>query len=94
MTTRATGSAVGPDGIWTPTMAQRLGWADVAEVRTERAGFIRSGAGQVEAWQLVVVPAAHAPGAGPASVRSDDHDAPFDDVLDLLRYYHPVVETD
>jgi hypothetical protein len=91
---------VGPDGIWVPGLASPLPWADVAVVRTERARAITFGQGQAEAWRIVIEPAVTT-GAGPPApvqggrlaVRSDDLDAPFDDVLDLIRYYHPVVET-
>jgi hypothetical protein len=95
---------VGPKGIWVPGLAAPLPWADVAAIRTERARMMTFGQGQVEAWRIVVEPAATAvagtSGAGaPAAargaqlaVRSDDLDASFDDVLDLIRFYHPVIE--
>jgi hypothetical protein len=95
---------VGPDGIWLPGLGAPLPWADVAAIRTERARRMSFGQGQVEAWRIVVEPTATAvvgasgDGAqvavegGQLAVRSDDLDAPFDDVLDLIRFYHPVIE--
>jgi hypothetical protein len=85
--------AVGPEGIRTAGMTSPLAWAAVAEVRTERAGVAAIGRGQVPAWRIVVEPGASAAASVPPSVRSDEIDAPFDDVLDLIRFYHPVVET-
>lgn len=93
---------VGPDGIWVRGLAAPLQWADVAAIRTERAPVMTFGQGQVEAWRIVVEPAgtpgAPAPAGAPAAdggqlaVRSDELDARFDDVLDLIRFYHPVIE--
>jgi hypothetical protein len=85
--------AVGPAGIGIPASAVPLPWTDVAQVRTERAGVAAIGRGQAPAWRLVVEPAASAAANMPPSVRSDEIDAPFDDVLDLIRFYHPVIET-
>jgi len=81
---------VDPDGIWTRDGGP-VAWADVREVRTERAGFERSlGLARVERWRLVVEPATPARPRGTAT--SDELDAPFDEVLDVIRCYHPVVE--
>ena len=80
--------SVGPDGVWLPDLG-RVAWADVGEVRTERgSSLVSSGSGSVELWRLVIVA-----GGRSGSVDGDLLDAPFDDVLDLVRYYHPVVET-
>jgi hypothetical protein len=43
-----------------------------------------------QAWRIVVEPVVE---GGRLAVRSEDLDAPFDDVIDLVRYCHPVVET-
>ncbi len=85
--------SVGPDGIWIPEMERRMNWEELGEVRTVRAGIVSSGPGSTELWRLVVVPAGEQPSSRSFSVDSDLLDAPFDDVLDLIRYYHPVVET-
>ena len=82
---------VGPDGMWTPA-GGLMPWDGIRAIRTERAGWIRQiGRPQAERWQLVVEPSAA--GAPSGTARSDELDAPFDDVLDLIRVYHPVVET-
>jgi hypothetical protein len=85
---------VGPDGIWAHGLGRPVPWADVAQVRAERAGLARIWRGKAEAWRIVVEPALTAVGGGPAGVRSDEIDAPFDDVLALIRCYHPVDEID
>ena len=79
--------AVGPDGVWLPELG-RVPWSDVTEIRTQRgSSLIGSGGGSVELWRLVFA------GRGrEASVDADQLDAPFDDVIDLVRFYHPVVE--
>lgn len=82
---------VGPDGIWTPA-GGLVAWPDVRAIRTERAGWARQlGTPSIERWRLVVEPSAVGSPAGTAL--SDELDAPFDDVLDLVRVYHPVTET-
>jgi membrane protein YdbS with pleckstrin-like domain len=78
---------VGPGGIWLPEL-DLVPWGRVAEVRTARAGFTRSGGGPVERWRLVVVES----DGRTSGVESDELDAAFDDVLDLVRFYHPVME--
>lgn len=82
---------VGPDGIRVPP-AGTIPWADAAEIRTERAGFTSVFGGPVERWRLVVVMASDRPPGITTTVESDRIDARFDDVLDLIRFYHPVVE--
>lgn len=83
---------VGPEGIRLPP-AGRIAWDDVAEIRTERAGFTSVSGGPVERWRLVVVRASGPRLDRTSAVESDRIDARFDDVLDLIRFYHPVVET-
>jgi len=86
--------AVGPDGIWLPEMG-RVAWDRIGRIATERAGWAKSSAGPpVERWRLVVTPT-DGPGAGGRfDVASDELGARFDDVLDLVRFYHPVIEAD
>jgi hypothetical protein len=84
--------AVSPDGIWTQELHRLVPWPDVAQVRAEPAGLARIWRGKAEAWRIVVEPVATF-GGGVAGVRSDEIDAPFGDVLELIRYYHSVVET-
>ena len=83
---------VGPDGLWLANGGS-IEWPAVRQIRTERAGWTRDGLSpRVERWQLVV----EAEGDGgprTASVASDELGAPFDDVLDVIRFYHPVTET-
>lgn len=83
---------IGPDGI--RLLASGLvAWPDVADVRAERVGFTSGSDGPpLERWRLVVIP-----GAGPAvgravAVESDLLEAPFEEVVGLVRFYHPVVE--
>lgn len=84
---------VGPDGVWLQGMDTRP-WASIREIRTERAGSVRSvGSSPVERWQLVVVPRSSVPKGPEFRVASDEVDAQFDDVLDLIRRYHPVVDS-
>ncbi|MEW5990935.1 MAG: hypothetical protein AB1736_06270 [Chloroflexota bacterium] len=84
---------VGPDGIRIPP-AGRVAWDHVAEIRTERAGFTTAfGDPPLERWRLVVVRASGSPLDRSSAVDSDRIDARFDDVLDLVRFYHPVTET-
>ncbi len=84
---------LGPEGVWLPDMGQ-LSWDQVAIVRTERAGSARVSSGDfAERWRLVVVPALGTGRGRPFGITSDLLDAPFEDVLDLVRYYHPVEET-
>lgn len=85
--------AVGPDGAWLPRMGLAP-WTSIAEVRTERAGMTTAGGGPpIERWRLVFLPALGSGLGGPYGIDSDALDAPFDDVVDLVRNYHPVVET-
>lgn len=80
---------IGPEGIWTPRSGL-VPWSDVDEVRTERAGWVRQiGGPSYERWRLALTTT----GGISASVRSDEIDVPFDDALDLVRFYHPVSET-
>jgi len=82
---------VGPEGIWTRDGGS-VAWADIREVRTERAGFDRSRSMvPIERWRLVVEPATSGQPRGTAT--SDELDAPFDEVLDVIRCYRPVAET-
>ncbi|HET9682384.1 MAG TPA: hypothetical protein VFP19_10125 [Candidatus Limnocylindrales bacterium] len=81
---------VGPDGIWLPGTAT-LPWVDVEVIRTETCGYLpNNGEARIPRWRLVVVPAARSGRSGEFGVLSDALDVPFDDVLDLVRYYHPV----
>lgn len=84
---------VGPEGIWLKDLGD-VRWAQVAEVRTARGGWVRRiGTPSVERWVLEV---STAPDVGPVRIgrlASDELDASFDDVLDVVRLYHPVVET-
>jgi hypothetical protein len=81
---------VGPEGLWLQGMDTRS-WDSVREIRTERAGSVRRMGGQsVERWQLVIVPETSAAKRHEFRVASDELDARFDDVLDLIRRYHPV----
>lgn len=83
---------IGPEGVWVAGAKMRP-WNTVGKVRTERAGFVRRlGASPIERWRLVFVPARGGPMDAPLAVTSDQLDAPFDDVLDLVRYYHAVEE--
>jgi hypothetical protein len=82
---------VGPEGIWLRELGT-VPWALVDQVRMERAGWVRQiGRRPRRRWRLVV-----RTGSGPAGrearVASDELDAPFQDVLDLVRFYHPVTE--
>ena len=84
---------VGPDGVWLPGMDTRP-WNSIRQIRAERAGSIRGmGSPSVERWQLVIVPASSAAADSQFRVASDELDAPFDEVLALIRRYHPVVDT-
>lgn len=83
---------VGPTGIRLPP-GGTIPWDDVAEIRTERAGLTSAFGGPgVERWRLVVVRASDPRPGSTMAVDSDRLDARFDDVLDLIRFYHPVVE--
>ncbi len=65
------------------------GQVEAWRIVVEAAGT--AAAGTPGAGAAVAGPPAAAQG-GQLAVRSDDLDAPFDDVLDLIRYYHPVIE--
>ncbi|HYL41035.1 MAG TPA: hypothetical protein VET90_06985, partial [Candidatus Binatus sp.] len=83
---------VGPDGIWLPGMGD-VPWDRVATVTAKVAGQSPLGiAGQIPRWALFVEPEPEGGAAGRWVVYADQLDAPFDDVVDLVRYYHPVVE--
>jgi hypothetical protein len=80
---------VGPDGIWTDGSGL-LPWDRVSEIRTERAGWLsRIGEGPIERWRLAIVDI----GGQRFGVNTDELDADFDGVIDLVRFYHPVAET-
>jgi hypothetical protein len=83
---------VGPEGVWLRGMDTRP-WASIRQIRAERAGSVRRlGSPPVERWQLVVVPASSGDADSKFRVGSDELDAPFDDVLELIRRYHPVLD--
>ena len=83
---------VGPEGVWLQGMGTRP-WNSIRQIRAERAGSVRRmGSPSVERWQLVVLPASSAAADSQFRVASDELDAPFDEVLALIRRYHPVVD--
>jgi hypothetical protein len=85
---------IGPEGVWLQGMDTRP-WNAVREIRTERAGSVRRMGGQsVERWRIVIVPESSAAKRHEFRVASDELDARFDDVLALIRRYHPVDDTD
>ncbi len=84
---------VGPEGIRMPPDAL-IPWNEVAQIRTERGGVTEAYGGvEIERWLLVVVRSTGSPIERTSTVGSDRIDDRFDDVLDLVRYYHPVDET-
>jgi hypothetical protein len=85
---------IGPEGVWLAGADTRA-WDAIREVRTERAGLIRRfGTRTIERWRLVFVPRGSGRTDATPAITSDQLDAPFDEVLDLIRHYHKVVETD
>lgn len=80
--------AVGPDGLSTPGLG-RLAWDQIAEISTERSRFILSGH---ERWRLIITPTPWSRTGQRYTVAADDLDRPFDEVLMLIRTYHPVTE--
>jgi hypothetical protein len=80
---------IGPEGLWTPR-GGTIGWSDVRDIRTARAGLARQiGGPPIERWSLLVTTG----NGSVTSVSSDELEAPFDDVLHAVRRYHQVVET-
>lgn len=78
--------------IWTERASSSAfgqGQVEAWRIVVEAAGT--AAAGTPGAGAAVAGPPAAAQG-GQLAVRSDDLDAPFDDVLDLIRYYHSVIE--
>lgn len=84
---------IGPEGVWLAGAEPRP-WDAIDEVRTERAGSVRRmGSPPIERWRLVFAPARSMATDTSLAITSDQLDAPFDEVLDLIRHYHAVVET-
>ena len=85
---------IGPEGVWLAGAGTRP-WDAIRQVRTERAGTVRRfGTPPIERWRLVFAPTKGARADAGLAVTSDQLDAPFDEVLDLIRHYHPVTEKD
>lgn len=81
---------VGPDGIWLPGLGT-LAWDRVRAIRARVAGAMPVGVtGQIPRWGLFVEPEPGAAPAGEWAVYADQLDTSFDDVVDLVRYYHAV----
>jgi hypothetical protein len=84
---------VGPDGIWLAGLGT-VPWDRVRAVRARVSGTTPIGVGgQIPRWGLFVEPEPGNAPAGDWAVYADQLDTPFDDVVDLVRYYHPVEET-
>jgi hypothetical protein len=83
---------VGPDGIWLPGMGT-VAWEAVRSVRTRVSGTTLVGiTGRIPRWGLYVQADPGREGRGASAVFADQLDAPFDDVVDLIRHYHRVEE--
>jgi hypothetical protein len=84
---------IGPEGIWMRGMGS-VPWDRVGTVRAEVQGTSPVGlGGEIPRWGLFVQPDARSGAGGGWAVYADQLDASFDDVVDLVRFYHPVEET-